>query len=69
LKLRLVGVVSLLFITACEAAGPRTVDDVYTIIRSLGGASTIRHAIAMEFFFDEGGRLLRHEVRELPAGR
>ena len=42
---------------------------VYTIIRSLGGASTIRHAIAMKFFFAEGGRLLRHEVRELPAGR
>jgi len=107
LKLRLVGVASLLFITACEAAGPRTVDDVeslirenlpvgsdrvrviqvlsdrgietsglqarsgtvYTIIRSPRGASTIRPAIAMEFFFDEGGRLLRHEVRELPAGR
>jgi len=41
---------------------------VYAIIRSPAGASTIRHAI-MEFFFDEGGRLLRHEIRELPAGR
>lgn len=42
---------------------------VYAIIRSPAGASTIGHTIAMEFFFDEGGRLLRHEIRELPAGR
>jgi hypothetical protein len=42
---------------------------VYAIIRSPAGASTIGHRIAIEFFFDEGGRLLRHEVRELPAGR
>ena len=42
---------------------------VYAIIRSPAGTSSIRSAIAMEFFFDEGGRLLRHEVRELPTGR
>jgi hypothetical protein len=41
---------------------------VYAIIRSPAGTS-IRSAIAIEFFFDEGGRLLRHEVRELPTGR
>jgi hypothetical protein len=46
---------------------------VYAIIRSPAGTSSIRSAIAMEFFFDEGGRLLRrgrllrHEVRELPT--
>jgi hypothetical protein len=42
---------------------------VYAIIRSPAGTSSIRSAIAMEFFFDESGRLLRHEVRELPTGR
>jgi hypothetical protein len=38
---------------------------VYAIIRTTAGEPP--RAIAMEFFFDEGGRLLRHEVREVPA--
>jgi hypothetical protein len=40
---------------------------VYAIMRSSAGTSSNKGAIAMEFFFDEGGRLLRHEVREVPV--
>ena len=40
---------------------------VYAIIRTTAGGPPSESAIAMEFFFDEGGRLLRHEVREVPA--
>jgi hypothetical protein len=40
---------------------------VYAIIRSTAGGPPTNGSIAMEFFFDEGGRLLRHEVREVPG--
>lgn len=40
---------------------------VYAIIRDTAGEPATRSSITMEFFFDEGGRLLRHEVREMPA--
>ena len=40
---------------------------VYAIIRTTAGGPTSEGAIAMEFFFDEGGRLLRHEVRAVPT--
>jgi hypothetical protein len=40
---------------------------VYAIMRSTVGASSNKGAIVMEFFFDEGGRLLRHKVREVSA--
>jgi len=107
LRVGLIVATSLLFVTTCEASGPRTLGEVenlirenlpagsdrirviqilsdlgietsglqarsgtvYAIIRSTAGGSPTRGSIAMEFFFDEGGRLLRHKVRELPAGR
>ena len=105
MKLGLFVVSSLIFVTTCEANGPRTVREVeslirenlpvgsdrvrviqvlsdrgiatsglqarsgtvYAIIWTTAGGPPSESAIAMEFFFDEGGRLLRHEVREVPA--
>jgi hypothetical protein len=46
---------------------------VYAIIQSTEGALGTKGSIAIEFYFDEGGRLSRHELREdsrpKPAGR
>ena len=41
---------------------------VYAIIRGTGGGPTGKGTIAMEFFFDDGGRLVRHVVREVSTG-
>ena len=40
---------------------------VYAIIRSAAGGSTTYGSIAIEFYFDEGGPLLRHELHEVSA--
>jgi hypothetical protein len=41
---------------------------VYAIIQKTSGGPPVRSAIAMEFFFDDGGRLVRHVVREVSTG-
>ena len=40
---------------------------VYAIIPSTAIGAPTRESIAVEFYFDEGGRLLRYELHEAPA--
>ena len=96
----------IVYMTPCEANGPRTVADVeslirenlatgsdrsrvvqilaekgiensglqagsgivYAIIRGTSGGPVIKGSITMKFFFDDGGRLTRYEVREVQTG-
>ena len=63
-----VGVIQVLSDRGIETSGLQArTGTVSAIIRSAAAGSTTYGSIAIEFYSDEGGRLLRHELREVPA--
>ena len=51
-----------------ETSGPQArTGTVHAIIRSAASGSTTYGSAAIEFYFDAGGRLLQHELPEVPA--
>ena len=63
-----VGVIQVLSDRGIETSGLQArTGTVCAIIRSAAAGSTTYGSIAIEFYFDEGGRLLWQELREVPA--